>query len=94
MELVVSPAASEFVHASGGRLYVWTKKNRCCGGGISLGTATEPPAERGFRSVANGAGIELFVPVGLRRLPDELHVDLQRRPRRVQAYWNGCVFVV
>jgi hypothetical protein len=94
MELVVSPAASEFVRASGGRLFVWTKKNHCCGGGISLGTATEPPPHREFRTVTNNAGIELFVPVGLRRLPDELHLDVQRWPRRVQAYWNGCVFVV
>ena len=94
MELVVTTAASEFVHNNGGRLYVWTKKDRCCGGGITLGTATEPPPDREFRIVANGAGIILFVPVGLRRLPEELHVDLQRRPRRVRAYWNGCVFVV
>ena len=94
MELVVSPAASEFVHTSGGRLYVWTKKSRCCGGGISLETATEPPAGREFRSVANSGRIEVFVPIGLRRLPDELHVDVQRWPRRVQAYWDGCVYVI
>lgn len=95
MELLLSPAASEFVSARGGRLYVWTKKNVCCGGGITLGTATEPPADREFRSIATSTDVELFVPVGLLRLPDELHVDVQRWPRRrVQAYWNGCVHVV
>lgn len=94
MELVVSPAASEFVHTSSGRLYVWMKKSRCCGGGVTLETATEPPAGREFRAIARSAGIEGFAPVGLRRLPQELHIDVQRWPRRVQAYWNGCVHVI
>lgn len=94
MQLVVSEAASDFVQVRGGRLYVWMKRSRCCGGVISLGAATDPPPGRKFRRVVSTTGIELFVPEGLRRLPEELHVDLQRRPRRVEAYWNGCAYVV
>ena len=43
MQLVVSPAASSFLHAQGDRLYVWPTRNRCCGGGLFLETAVEPP---------------------------------------------------
>jgi hypothetical protein len=39
-------------------------------------------------------GFELFVPVTLRRLPDELHVEARRFPRRIEAYWNGCAWIV
>ena len=94
MQLVVSPAATSFLHAQGDRLYVWPKRNRCCGGGLSLETATEPPRGRGFRAISNTAGIDLFLPTTLSELPDELHIDLQRWPRREQAYWNGCIYVV
>ena len=94
MQLVISSAASDFVHTNGDQLYVWTTRNRCCGGGLSLETATEPPTNRDFRAVANAAGVKLFFPAGLPELPDELHVDLQRWPRRVRAYWNGCIHVV
>ena len=94
MQLVVSPAASSFLHAQGDRLYVWPTRNRCCGGGLFLEAAAEPPPDRTFRAIANAAGINLFLPTALSELPDELHVDLQRWPRRVRAYWNGCIYVV
>jgi hypothetical protein len=94
MQLVVSPAATSFLHAQGDRLYVWPTRNRCCGGGLSLKTAAEPPPGRDFHAIANTAGINLFLPTALPELPDELHLDLQRWPRRVRAYWNGCIYVV
>jgi hypothetical protein len=37
---------------------------------------------------------ELFLPARLSPLPDELHIDVARFPRRVEAYWNGCAWVV
>ena len=94
MQLVVSSAASSFLEAQGDRLYVWPTRNRCCGGGLSLATADAPPPGREFRAIANTAGISLFLPAALPELPDELHLDLQRWPRRVRAYWNGCIYVV
>lgn len=93
MELVVTPPASEFVHERGGRLYVWMRKSRCCGGGFTLATSTTPPRDVEFRLVEEADGIEVYVPLHQSRLPGELHVDLHRLPLRVQAYWNGCAFV-
>jgi hypothetical protein len=95
MRVVLSEPAAGFIDAHGGRLYIWMKKNRCCGGGFhTLGTATEPPPKISFRRYDDCSDVELFVPEALGRVPDELHVELRRFPRRVEAYWNGCVFVV
>ena len=94
MRVVVSKAASELIEAQGGRLYVWLKHSRCCGSVTTLATANEPPAEKTFRQVESGAAFELYVPLGLTRLPDELHLDVLRRRRGVEAYWDGCVWVV
>jgi hypothetical protein len=94
MELIVTRPAAEAVHAHGGRVYVWPKARHCCGGGQTLEASFEPPTGREFQAVGNTAGIELYMPTHLGRFPDELHVDLQRHPRRIRAYWNGCVWVV
>ena len=32
MRLVASDSSVEFIETHGGRLYIWMKKNRCCGG--------------------------------------------------------------
>lgn len=92
MRLVVSDAAAELIHELGGRVYVWPKKAACCGGLITLETSTTPPA-RQFRRVAKSDGLELLFPAGLTRMPEELHLDVRRFPKRVEAYWNGCAWV-
>jgi hypothetical protein len=93
MRVVVSESASELIEAQGGRLYVWLKRARWCGSVTTLTTANEPPAEKTFRQVESGAACELYFPIGLTRLPNELKLDVGRR-RRVEAYWDGCVWVV
>ena len=71
------------------------KKNRCCGGPFhTLRTATEAPPKITFRRDDECTNFALFVPETLNRLPDELDVELRRFPRRVEAYWNGCAWVV
>jgi hypothetical protein len=94
MRVIASESASELIEAEGGRLYVWLKRAHCCGSATTLATATGPPPEKTFRQVDSGGAFELYVPLGLTRLPDELHLDVARRPRRVEAYWDGCVWVV
>ena len=95
MKLVAPDSAVDFIQERGGRLYVWTKRNRCCGGAFStLGAATEAPAKTEFRRVDESAGFELYVPAALGRLPEELHVEARRFPRRIEAYWNGCAWIV
>jgi hypothetical protein len=71
------------------------KTNRCCGGGIhTLATAHEPPAGREFRRIDDSTGFDLFVSTGLRTLPAELHIERARRRPRVDAFWDGCAWIV
>jgi hypothetical protein len=94
MRLVVSQAAADLVEERGGRLYVWVTKTRCCGGGMrTLATSSERPTDREFRLVPGDQRFELFLAARLGQLPDELHLDLRRFPRRVEAYWNGCAWM-
>lgn len=60
-----------------------------------LEAATSKPT-RGvlFRSVAAEPFVVLF-PERTSRLPDELHVEVRGRGRRrVEAYWDGCAYVI
>jgi hypothetical protein len=93
MRLVVSAPASAFIDEQGGRLYVWVKQSRCCGGLRTLAAATERPAAIDFRRADDAAGFELFLPRRLAAPPDELHLELKRFPRRVEAFWDGCAWV-
>jgi len=94
MRLVISDRAVELIEDRGGRLYVRPKKARCCGASTTLVTSTSPEARREYRRVATHEAIEVFVPMRLATLPDELHVEVRRFPQRVEAYWNGCAWVV
>ena len=93
VRVVASEAAVELIEERGGRLYVWPKKANCCGGRTTLATSPSPPP-RPFRQVAATDRFELLFPAGLTRMPDELHLEVRRHPRRVEAYWNGCAWVV
>jgi hypothetical protein len=93
MRLVVSDAAAEVIEEQGGRLFVWPKKAHCCGGLVTLATSTKPQQGE-FRRVAASERFELLFPVGLTQMPDELHIEVRRHPRRIEAYWNGCAWVI
>jgi hypothetical protein len=92
MRLVASPEAEEVVRAGGGRLFVWSKRVRCCG--ITFLQASTEPPDREFRCVETGS-IEVYLAGGFRELPGELHVELRGRRghRHLEAYWNGCAYV-
>ena len=62
---------------------------------MSLQAATEPVPRRPFRRLTDDE-FELFVPEDLGRLPDELHLELRgrRQRQRVEAYWDGCAYVI
>ena len=94
MRLVASPEAVNYVLERGGQLFVRLRSSRCCRGVTWLETSTNPDPRRDWRKVADET-IEVFVPAGLQRLPEELHVAVRRFPRRhVEAYWDGCAWVV
>ena len=94
MRIVASSEAGSLVQEQGGRLFVWARTGRCCGGRITyLEASTEAP-EREFRPVG-GDGFEVFLDTRLARVPEELHVELHgRRHPRLAAYWNGCAYIV
>jgi hypothetical protein len=93
MRVVASTSAAEAIREQGGRLYVWPRRGRCCGGTTTLAAATSAPAEKEFRR-HDAPGFELYLPRRLARLPDELHLETCGRSRRIEAYWNGCAWVV
>jgi len=45
MKLVASPAATEFVLAHGGRLWVWASSTVCCGGTRFIEASTSVPGD-------------------------------------------------
>ncbi len=94
MRLIASDPAVKLIEEQGGRLYVWLKRGRCCGNVTTLASATRPPADKEFRAVANDSSVELYLPSALTRVPDELHLEVRRFPRRIEAYWNGCAWVI
>ena len=94
MRLAASDSALEFIETHGGRLYIWIKQSRCCGGLHTIGTATEAPPKITFRQLDNACTrLAPFVPEPHGRMPDALHVELLTFPPRVQPYWNGGPWV-
>ena len=83
MRLVATDSAVDFIQEHGGRLYIWMKQNRCCGGSYStLGAGTAAPPKTEFQRVDENVGFELYVPAALLgRLADELHFEVRRLPR-------------
>jgi len=95
MRVVASDQAVNLIEEQGGRLYVWLKRGRCCGGGVTtLASATAAPADKQFRLVGGDSRFELYLPASLTRTPEELQIELRRFPRGIDAYWNGCAWVV
>ena len=95
MRVDASPEAVEHIRQQGDRLYVWAHGAACCGGTRFIESSTRPPDDLlGFLSV-EGAGFELYVRPAAGLLPDEVQVTMKgwRRPR-VEAYWNGCAYLV
>jgi hypothetical protein len=94
VRVIASDAALDLIQERGGRLYVWLKRGSCCRPVTTLASAPQPPAGKRFERVPDDAGFELYLQSSLGRLPDELHLDVSRFPRRVEAYWNGCAWVI
>lgn len=94
MKVITAVGVEELVRAQGGRLYVWPDHQRCCQGATYLLTSSDPVAGRDFRRIEGIEGFELWFDPGSHEPPRELHLDAKGwRRRRVEAYWDGCVFV-
>jgi hypothetical protein len=95
MKVVAAPGVGEFVRGRGGALYVRTDPHRCCSGNVTY-LITRAGPERGREySRYEAEGFEVFFSSGRLDLPDELHLEVRgRRKKRVEAYWNGCVYAI
>jgi hypothetical protein len=88
-----SPEAIQLVQERGGKLYVWAKKTRCCGGSMIFLETSNQAGERSFRRI-RFEGMELYLDARLSD-PDELELDVGGlRRKHVHAYWDGCAYVV
>ena len=76
-------------------MYVLIDPHGCCSGNVTyLLARSEPPPGRKFQHHA-AEGFELWFDPGHMDPPDELHLDVKGwRKKRVEAYWNGCAFVI
>jgi hypothetical protein len=87
VRLVATSETVNHIVESGGTVYVWPKRSRCCGGwSYVLDAATLPP-DRVFEPIHAEEGIEVWATPGL-VAPTELHLELGRRGA-LRAFWNG-----
>ena len=97
MRVDVSAEAGEFVRRRGGKLWIWAAHPRvCCWGTPAYMHAAmvPPPGMSGF-SPADADGLEVWFRAPAGRMPDVLEIGLRgRRHPRVEAYWDGCSFVL
>jgi hypothetical protein len=109
MKIVTTPAAAAYIEERGGKVWVWLDPRRgLVGSYVWLEAHCEPPgssrrskftvsSRRPHRfKVEEGAGVEVHYAFGRMEPPDELHLDRKgwrRGSHRLEAYWNGSVFV-
>ena len=106
IRVVAPPRAVAYIQEHGGSVWVWLDPHRCLVGSyIHLEAHTEPPRTsrktrltrssrrpHRFRDVP-ADGFEVHFDHGRMDPPEELHLDVRGwRSKRVEAYWNGCVF--
>jgi hypothetical protein len=95
MKVIAGPEAARLIQEHGGRLFVWTDLHRCCSGNITyLKTGSALVEGRHFERT-DAAGFELWFDFGSKTPPDELFLEAKGwKKRRVEAYWNGCVYAI
>jgi hypothetical protein len=109
MKIVTTPKADEFIRAQGGKVWVWLDPRRALVGSyVWLEAHCAPPGatkRSGFTRSSKSAhrfrsmeadGIQIRYAFGRMDPPEELHFDVKgwrTGTRRLEAYWNGCVFV-
>jgi hypothetical protein len=91
VRVVVEPRARDLIEEKGGAVYVWVKGMPCCRvRTFVLECSTEPP-DQVLELVHAADAFQIFATRGL-RLPDELHLELDRRGR-LGAFWNGQAWI-
>ena len=95
MRVLATADVRAHIEDRGGMLFVWVKTHRPIRGALRfLRTSTEPPPDALDWQRVESKGFLIFLPPGL-RLPRELHLAVKGvLTRRVEAFWEGCAFVV
>ena len=107
VKIVADDATQTYIHDGGGSVWVWLDPHGGLGGPalIYLDAALEPPgaskATRRKRSARRShrftefeaGGFDLRCDFGKFHAPDELHLVRRRFPERLEAFWNGAIFV-
>jgi len=95
VKILASPEAVEYIRERGGMLFVWTEIARMYTGPVTyLEASTESPGVTHDFQRLSGA-FDLFVDVGDRSLPEEIHIGLKGWPtKQIRAYWNGRNYVL
>ncbi len=108
MKIVTSRKAAAFIAERGGEAWVWLDPRRgLVGSFVWLEAHTEAPRSSRRSSFTRSSrrphrfqeqdadGVTVHFDWGRLEAPDELHLDVKgwrSGTRRLEAYWNGCVF--
>ncbi len=95
MRVLATPEARSFVRERGGLLFVWVTSHGPVRGALRLlRTSTEPPSNALEWQRVETRGFLVFLPPGMRR-PREIHLEVRGfLRRRVEAFWEGCAYVL
>jgi hypothetical protein len=95
MRVLATAEVRSYVGDHGGMLFVWVKARKPIRGALRfLLTSTEPPDNALEWQRVETKGFLVFLPPGLRP-PHELHLVVRGLlRRRVEAFWEGCAFVM
>jgi hypothetical protein len=95
MKIKATPEACSWILDHGGMLFVRLSRVASVRGAMRrLLVSTEPPEDALDYQRFETRGFLLFLQPGVRP-PRELHVAVVGRIRRqIQAFWNGCAFVM
>jgi hypothetical protein len=97
VRVAASPESRAFIVERGGQLFVWPDVHKCCRSALTLlSTSTTPPSDAFEFTRVDAYGISLFLHPSMRRLPEEMELSLRGKGRRqhIEAYWDGCVYVI
>lgn len=107
VKIVADDPTLSSIREGGGVVWVWLDPHGGLGGPalIYLDASMAPPgqsrqtkrkrsARRSHRFTEFPAdGFELWCDFGKFHPPEELHLVLRRFPKRLEAFWNGAIFV-
>jgi len=108
VKIVLTDEARALIDERGGKVWVWLDPRRGpVGTYVWLEAHPEPPGSSKRSSFTRssrrphrfkqmtGEGVEVHYDFARLEQPEELHFDVKGwgRRKRLEAYWNGCVFV-